>query len=321
MNRLNFKAATYNIWHESYEAEGGIVHSPIRYDRIAALLGDQFDLIAIQEISRAAFDSIGKELKGYWSVFQPHPNRPDGVAIFAKANVFDWLKTEAIEIPRGDSKSGLLIKLAHKSAGKIVSIATSHFKGGHYPDRAAGDLECEAVAYALNQADGNLKILAGDFNQGSKEQQNNRVSNIKQRYGFQEETQNEYDTDPCNGRRIDFLLYKTDHETEVALATAPPRIVAPFLEAEVSDHLPFIQEFQFLRAAPRENGPPGDSPDEPLEPITQEQQIGTGPVAGASNLNAPPVAQDDRIPDANRIQIQQDAEDQSVQPKPSKPLG
>jgi endonuclease/exonuclease/phosphatase family metal-dependent hydrolase len=296
MNRTVFTVASYNIWHESYKVGGGITHNADRHHRIAELLRDQFDLIAVQEISQTAFDVIGKDLRNYWRAFQPHPNRKDGIAIFGKINQFSVLNVNEIQIQGGDSKSGILLNLIHKSTGKTINIASSHFKGGPYPDRAKGDLESAVVAKALDQTKANLKILAGDFNQGSKDLQNNRVTNVKQKFKFEEQTRNEYNTEPHNKRRIDYILYKTDDQTQVSVETMSPEFVDPFLQAQVSDHLPFVQTFEFEQINPPENQyiqpaahnipelpvkqenvpipkPYIEPPNHPLEPIDQNNHI------------------------------------------------
>lgn len=314
MNPLKFTVASYNIWHEKYPVGGGITNNPNRYNQIGHLLGEQFDLIAIQEISETAFDAIGEQLPGYWRASQEHPNRTDGVAIFVKKALFDVKKVDEIDIPGGDNKSGILLNLFHKATRKTVDIATSHFKGGPYPARAMGDLECTTVANALDQRGGNLKILAGDFNQGSQDPQNNRVTQIKQQFEFQEQTQHEYNTEPHNNRRIDYILYKPDQNTRVSVETVHPEVADPFFRARVSDHLPWVQTFTFEGIAPLENQRilPPVAPEPPVEPVAPpETPIEYAnlpipePLIQSPNISPQPIDQNNCIPNRVETQAQQ----------------
>lgn len=268
--------ATYNIWCPRYPCNPRIVHTNDRYAKIAKLLKD-VHIIAFQEITQEAFDEMKNLLNKHWCAFVEHPNRPDGVAIFMNRNEFDKVRVTNIDIPNGDNKSGLLMEAVHKTTQKTIAVATGHFKGGPYPDRAKGDAECQVVGDIINEVDANLKIFAGDFNEViNLYADQNRITKFINAHQFETNAvdQPPYDTEPANRRTIDHILSKAQGAPgSVTVASKNPNIPATF--AGLSDHLPLIKEFTFN---PQRAAQPQVAVQQPAQQVFQPQPQPINPV-------------------------------------------
>ncbi len=252
MNKTNsFSVASYNIYFDRYPASGNKPTDPDRISKMAEqLLQDQFSIIALQEVSPEAHETLANTLRSkYYHAYYQHPGRPEGVCLLAKIDEFEWKNTTALDIAGGDKKGVNSASLVHRATGKTVFIATSHFKGGppgnaNKPGREVGDLELGEVLRLSENQPHNLNIVTGDFNQEAGAPQNNRIELIaKQQFGFQEQMNGSYPTEPFTGRRIDATVYKSDSQTSVTVQTELASKADNY--ARLSDHLPWIQTFTF----------------------------------------------------------------------------
>ncbi len=217
----------------------------------------------------------------YTGFYCQHKRRKEGVYLLYKKDEFKELNSINTVIAGGDSENAASILLLHKATRKGIFVTTSHFKSGQPTARNAGTLDLGEVLNLSDKNSVHLNIVTGDFNQEAGALDNHRIERVaKKIFGFQEQMEGSYPTEPSSGRRIDATLYKPDWQTPVTVQTASQNTAQ--LYKGWSDHLPWIQTFTFnnLRPSPQ------------LAQTPSQNQSAPCPVKASSSTtpSAPPIS-------------------------------
>jgi len=245
------RVVSWNVLADAYIQPQYFPFSDVRHLdpawRRSALL-DRFvtadaDVLCLQEIEPALFEAAKERLTTHEGRYLAKIGRPDGVAIFVKADrrPSDWREI----IYRDGTGHGALSVRAVVPHGVKIGIATTHLKWQKPEVPAAERLSIGQLSELLDAfvRDGEAWIVTGDLNADAT----SVTLKVAFARGFVDPyaaTPNAYTSNAnAKAKRIDFLLHT---EQLRARTTLPPTIDdrTPLpSEREPSDHLAIAADF------------------------------------------------------------------------------
>lgn len=262
---MSFSVVSYNVLATAYIQRAWYPRTPAlvlnpawRVPALAQYIAKlDADLFCLQEVEPESFVALRTFLsdKGYAGEFaRKLAGRPDGLAIFYRRGIFEWLGARVVAYADGGGfahDSGYIAQLARLRHGeKILGVINTHLTWD--PPNSARELQrglrqiqqCVAE-YRLTAAETDGWIVSGDFNVAPEGEP---VSLLRQA-GFDFAHRELAATATCNmggsARMIDYLFHSA---TLSAAPTAPRRIddrtILPSGE-EPSDHLPILARFDW----------------------------------------------------------------------------
>jgi endonuclease/exonuclease/phosphatase family metal-dependent hydrolase len=216
----SFVAVTYNVLAPSYlypdrypRCEPAAI-DPVRRHRLLQerIAGLDADLICLQELEPSVHEGLSTVLgPGYASAYLGRPGRPDGLAVFARASVLDWIGHHQLSVGPSARDVALVVDLS--CAGRPMSVVC-----GHLPwmpdltpraDHPAYRQMLEVLTHRDATAPDSIWLLAGDFN--AEPDSCVIQAALSRDMADSCRDQRPADTFAVDGRarRIDYLLYST----------------------------------------------------------------------------------------------------------------
>ena len=259
-----FSVATYNLLASAYIERAW-------YPRSSALLLDPSwrvpalvqhvarlgaDLFCLQEVEPVTFAALRATLgeRGYNGQFaRKLAQRPDGVAIFYRREVFELLNCRVAAYADGLPPTGYVALIALlRSAGGVLGVINTHLMWdapGTAPAAQIGLRQARQLVseYKSCAADGQGWIIAGDFNVTPESE----IVALMAGAGFPFAHCGLAGIGTCNvgakARLIDYLFHSKDLTAEPLPPTAiDERTILPSAE-EPSDHLALLAKFEWRR--------------------------------------------------------------------------
>jgi exonuclease III len=187
------------------------------------------DVIALQEVSRQAFDDLKATLTGYMGYYAEHngsadAKKPDGVAIFYKTHLQRLdVRICATNARSTTSRRDLYVDLAVPGANsltdRIIRVACAHIEGG--PNRLKGDLQLQEFKnyveanYPGQRHEIDTYVICADFNDDGKY----ATSRLRFLTDYQTDGSTE-ESEIDKNRRIDWIYVK-NNQSEAALNSIP----------------------------------------------------------------------------------------------------
>ncbi len=263
---MAFTAVSYNILATAYIQRAWYPRTPAlilnpawRLPALVQYLAKlNADLFCLQEVEPESFVALRVSLSdlGYAGEFvRKLAGRPDGLAIFYRSGIFDWLGARVVAFADGGGfahDSGYVAQLARLRHGdKTLGVINTHLTWD--PPNSARELQrglrqiqqCVAE-YRLTAGEADGWIVSGDFNVAPE----GEPVGLLRQAGFDFAHREFADAVTCNmggsARMIDYLF----HSTALSAAPSAPRriddqTILPSAE-EPSDHIPIMAHFDWL---------------------------------------------------------------------------
>jgi mRNA deadenylase 3'-5' endonuclease subunit Ccr4 len=252
---VGFRAATYNVLANAYlkpqwyEAVPPPLLRPER--RLPALVrrvqGLDADLLCLQEVEGETFAALHSQLasSGYQGHFERKKNKPDGCATFFRTSVFSLQQARRLDY-RDAGHLALVVYL--ETEGRLLGVANTHLRWD--PPETPRE-EQAGYRQALELLQGTRSrchawLVCGDFNRTPDSEV---VAAFRQSdYEYAHAGRPHIRSCVANGRAslIDYLFFSRELR---ARPLDPPVVgdetVLPS-EAEPSDHLPLVAEFDWV---------------------------------------------------------------------------
>jgi mRNA deadenylase 3'-5' endonuclease subunit Ccr4 len=257
-----FSVATYNLLASAYIERAWYPRSPaLLLDptwRVPALVRHVLrlgaDLFCLQEVEPVTFAALRATLgeQGYGGQFaRKLAQRPDGVAIFYRREIFKLLSCRVVAYADGAPPTGYVALIALlRSAGGVLGVINTHLMWdapGTTPAAQIGLRQARQLVseYESSAADGRGWIVAGDFNVTPE----SAIVALMKDAGFSFAHRNLSDARTCNvgakARLIDYLFHSKELAAEpIAPAPMDDRTILPSAE-EPSDHLALLAKFEW----------------------------------------------------------------------------
>lgn len=213
------------------------------------------DILCLQEVEPETFVALRTFLgaRGYAAEYaRKYAQRPDGVAIFYRREMFEWLGARVIAYADG---GGVAPDTGHvamfallRSAGGILGVINSHLTWDPPNTPRAAQIGLRQVQQLLSEyencnSDARGWIIGGDFNAAPASE----IVLLVEEAGLNCAHRDLTDALTCNmgarARMIDYLFYSPAlHADPVAPARIDDQTILPSAE-QPSDHVAIISNF------------------------------------------------------------------------------